>query len=274
MNTGSSSDPKIFLPSIDFFMSIKPASHAAHSFSSDYSYLCYIALYQFAASFCRSKKVLDAACGLGFGSYYLAHTASDVIGIDIAADNIAYAQQQYQKANLSYIGADATATDFDVAQFETIVSLETFEHIPPDKALTFLNELKRLLEAGGHLVISTPNRDVYSQISKTPDHVNELNVEEFLKLLSGVFKSCEPYYQRKGVLKEAKTFYGTVRKDRFKLRRFIPRRIKSGFKKKFAPQLQDDLAKILSQLQVHKAGSAEEVKDAVVQVWVCRNRNE
>ena len=270
MKNSSSSDPNTFLPSIDFFMSIKPASVAAHSFSSDYSYLCYVALYQFAASLCRGKKVLDAASGLGYGSYYLAHLASDVIGIDIAADNIAYAQQHYQRANLNYLCADATATDFEACQFETIVSLETFEHIPPEKALTFLNELKRLLKRNGHLVISTPNRDVYRQISVTPGHVNELTVPEFSRLLHHVFESCEPYYQRKGVLKQAKAFYASVRKDRFKLRRFIPKWLKSSFKKIYAPQLQQDHAKILSQLQVGRANSVDEVNDAVVQVWVSR----
>lgn len=254
---------------LDFVDKIRPGSYDAHSFKSEYSYLCYIALYQFAMEFCENKTVLDAACGLGYGSYLLAQSAKKVTGIEIIASNIDFSRQNYKKENLDYFVADATVMDFSDGQFDAIVSIETFEHIPPEKALQFLEEFRRVLKPGGTLVISTPNHDVYSQISRTPDHVNELNVDDFAALLCQVFDHCEPYYQRKGVLQTTGRYYSALKKDKLNLRRFVPRWIVEKIRSIAAPQLQQSMQQTLQQVQVHKAGNIDEVKDAVVQVWVC-----
>ncbi len=248
---------------------IRPGSYDAHSFKSEYSYLCYIALYQFAMNFCKDRTVLDAACGLGYGSYLLAREAKIVTGIEIVNSNIEFAGQNYKKQNLNFLVTDATATDFKNYQFDTIVSVETFEHIPPKKALQFLREFKRILKPGGTLVISTPNHDVYSQISRTKDHVNELNVDDFEALLRQVFDKYEPYYQRKGVLQTTGRYYSALKKDKLNLRRFVPRWLVEKIRKIAAPQLQKSMQETLLQVQVHKAENKDEVKDAVVQVWVC-----
>ena len=257
-----------FLRMID---EIRPGSYDAHSFKSEYSYLCYIALYQFATQFCKEKIVLDAACGLGYGSYLLAQNAEKVTGIEIVASNIEFSQQNYKKDNLSFLVADATAMDFHDDQFDVVVSIETFEHIPPEKALQFLEEFRRVLKPGGTLVISTPNHDIYSQISRTPDHINELNVDDFEALLCRVFKECEPYYQRKGVLQTTGRYYSALKKDKYNLRRFVPHWIVGKIRSIAAPHLQKSMQEILQQVQVHKAENRDEVKDAVVQVWVCKN---
>lgn len=248
---------------------IRPGSYDAHSFKNEYSYLCYIALYQFAMNFCQNKTVLDAACGLGYGSYLLAREAKAVTGIEIVSSNIEFAEENYKKDNLNFVVADATATDFKDDQYDVVVSIETFEHIPPDKALRFLREFKRVLNPDGILVISTPNRDVYSQISHTPDHVNELNVDDFEALLCQVFDHCRPYYQRKGVLQTSGRYYSAIKKDKLNLRRFVPRRLVEKIRRIAAPQLQKSMEETLRQVQVHQADNKDEVKDAVVQVWVC-----
>ncbi len=258
-------------PGLDFIEKIKPQNYAAHSFSSQYGYLCYIALYQFAAAFCTGKNALDAASGLGFGSYLLAFKARHVTGVEIETNVIEYAKAHYIKDNLNFILADATAMNFDDGMFDVIVSLETFEHIPPDKALPFIKELKRVLKPRGTLIISTPNHDVYSRITRTPDHVNELNVDDFRNLVSSVFQNCTPYYQRKGVLQTTGKYFSVVKKDRLKLRRFLPNWLRNSIRKAAAPQLQKQPAEILQEVQVSRANTVDEVKDAVFQIWVCRS---
>jgi len=257
-------------PGLDFIEKIKPRNYATHSFSSQYGYLCYIALYQFAASFCVGNKVLDAASGLGFGSYLLAHKAQHVTGVEIEKDVIEYAKKNYKKENLDFILADATSMNFGNDMFDVVVSMETFEHIPPDKALQFIKELKRVLKPRGTLIISTPNHDVYSQITRTQDHVNELNVDDFRKLISSVFNNCLPYYQRKGVLQTTGKYFSVVKKDKLKLRRFVPHWLRNKIRKVAAPQLQNEPAEILKEVQVLKAATDDDVKDAVFQVWVCK----
>ncbi|HPG40618.1 MAG TPA: class I SAM-dependent methyltransferase [bacterium] len=259
-------------PDLEFIEKIKPANIASHSFSSQYGYLCYIALYKFAATFCEAKTVLDAACGLGFGSYLLAHKAAQVTGVEIVAQVIDYARSNYKKDNMQFIHADATSLDFADHSFDLVVSLETFEHIPRDKAGKFLNELQRVLKPGGILVLSTPNHDVYSKISQTPDHVNELNVDELESLLTQYFADCQPYYQRKGVLQTTGKYYAFVSKDRLKLRRFIPNRLRNLIRRFTAPQLQKNPQEILQEVQVHRAVNKDDVKNAVVQIWVCSKK--
>ena len=259
-------------PTFEFIQKIKPGSYDAHSFAGEYSYLCYIALYQFAVNFCERKNVLDAACGLGYGSYLLAHKAVNVTGLEIVESNIKFARKNYEKENLHFVVQDATQMQFEDNTFDTIVSIETFEHVPPELAGKFLSEFKRVLKPDGTLVISTPNTDVYSKISKTPDHVNELNVDDFYNVLLTEFKICAPYYQRKGVLEKTGKYYSTVQKDKFGLRKLIPDSLRKLIRRIVAPDLEKKPNEILQSVQVTKAASLQEVKDSVVQIWVCQNK--
>ena len=51
--------------------------------------------YQFAGAFAAGRRVLDAACGEGYGSALLARSAASVVGVDIAADAVAHARARY-----------------------------------------------------------------------------------------------------------------------------------------------------------------------------------
>ena len=64
----------------------------------------HIVRYLFASQFVRSKVVLDAACGTGYGSSLLLDKgAKKVIGVDISKDAIDYCNQNYKKENLEYL---------------------------------------------------------------------------------------------------------------------------------------------------------------------------
>lgn len=256
-------------PSLSFINSINPGNVDAHFYSTQFSYLCYIALYQFAASFCEGADVLDAACGLGFGSRLLAETANHVTGIDLVPEDISFATLNYPNERTRFLTMDATATTFKDGQFDRIISLETFEHIPPEKEMVFLGELKRLLKPGGLLILSTPNREVYSRISRTPDHVNELNVDEMKIRLEPLFEEIIPFYQRKDALKSG-AYYAAARKDRWQIRKLAPKWLKRIIRKIFAVELERTPIEILESVQVCRASQLSDVEAAVFQVWVCR----
>ncbi len=255
---------------IEKICSIKPDRSHFREGMSDYSYICYIALYQFAVPYCQDKNVLDAACGIGFGSFFLAQTARQVIGLDIDPTCLAYAIQRYQNRNLHFFLTDAVATCFANGSFDIVVSIETFEHIVPEKALLFLREIHRLLVPGGFLIISTPNRRVNRKISRNAAHINEMGVEDFFNLIRSVFPDCRPFYQRKNVLRSMGRFYSVVRVDRLKLRSIFPRSFRKKVSRLAAPQLYSDIPDLLKQLSVHEASSLDELKDAVIQIALCR----
>jgi 2-polyprenyl-3-methyl-5-hydroxy-6-metoxy-1,4-benzoquinol methylase len=87
--------------------------------------------YEFAALHLSGQRVLDMACGCGYGTALLAERNPDkqVTGVDIDPAAIAYARAHYQQPNLRYECADAEQFSSDQG-FECIVSLETFE-LPP-----------------------------------------------------------------------------------------------------------------------------------------------
>src|SRR5689334_11915356 len=68
--------------------------------------------YAFARRLVQGKRVLDCACGEGYGSALLADGAAEVVGVDIDAAAIAHAEERYgARANLRYEKGDATALE-------------------------------------------------------------------------------------------------------------------------------------------------------------------
>lgn len=150
--------------------------------------------YQFALGLAKGKRVLDVACGEGYGSNLLAMVASEVVGADISAEAVAHAQARYgQKANLSYVQADVAHLDFEASRFDVVVSFETLEHLAEQEAL--VDGFARVLADDGILLISSPDKRVYSDLAgfRNEFHVRELYREELLALLQPRFAHVRLY---------------------------------------------------------------------------------
>lgn len=154
----------------------------------------HLARYEFAATYCRGKDVLDVACGTGYGSVILLENgqALSVLGIDISAGAIAYAQERYSPRGPSFQVGDILDLSQVNRLFDLIVCFETIEHTrAPKRALA---ELARLLRPDGLLIISTPNRILNSPgvpywVEPCNEyHVREFSRREFQSLLSYEFE--------------------------------------------------------------------------------------
>lgn len=154
--------------------------------------------YAFAAGFAQGRRVLDAACGEGYGSALLARNAADVHGVDLSAEAIAHARQRYGTATgLRFDVADVTALDpFVDASYDLIVCFETLEHVHAQERM--LAGFARLLAPGGLLVISSPDKRTYSDLSgfRNEHHVRELYRDELVKLLAGHFPAHRLFGQK------------------------------------------------------------------------------
>lgn len=141
------------------------------------------------------KNVLDAACGVGYGSQILALAgAKHVTGIDIASDAIQEAKAHFCEANTSYQEADVTHLPFPDGSFDAAISFETIEHLQSPRL--FVQELNRVLKLGGLLIISTPNRDFGVKTSKAnPYHLSDMNFNEFTDLIGEFFVIQKKYSQ-------------------------------------------------------------------------------
>jgi ubiquinone/menaquinone biosynthesis C-methylase UbiE len=153
--------------------------------------------YAFARGFAAGKRVLDAACGEGYGSALLADTAADVIGVDIDEASVAHARARYaSKPRLRYECADATNLPFADRAFDLVVSFETLEHLAAQEQL--LAGFARVLDSDGVLIISSPDKRTYSELAgfRNEFHVRELYREELLDLVTPHFPHMRLYGQK------------------------------------------------------------------------------
>ncbi|MBS3903241.1 MAG: class I SAM-dependent methyltransferase [Anaplasmataceae bacterium] len=149
--------------------------------------------YLFASKLVQGKKILDIACGEGYGSFFLAQFAQSVVGVDYDEKSVLHAADKYrQKENLTFrVGSMTDIPIVGEGMFDAIVSFESIEHIVEQDE--FLKEVKRLLSRDGIFIASTPNRAVYSDKNKhrNPFHLKELYFDDFKKLLETHFLSVK-----------------------------------------------------------------------------------
>ncbi|MDX3934241.1 glycosyltransferase [Stenotrophomonas sp.] len=140
----------------------------------------------------EGKDVLDVASGEGYGSAMLASKARSVRGVDISHDAVNHAAERYASLdNLQYLQGSAAAIPLADYSVDVVVSFETIEHLLEQDEM--MAEIRRVLRPDGILVMSSPNKEVYSdQAGYHNDyHVKELYLNEFQALLEKYFPAVE-----------------------------------------------------------------------------------
>jgi SAM-dependent methyltransferase len=155
--------------------------------------------YAFARRFVHGKRVLDAACGEGYGSALLGSVAQSVIGIDVDLATINHASATYgEGTRIQFIPTSCTGLPLPSDSVDVIVSFETIEHLEPEEQPDMLAEFARVLAPDGLLIISSPNKRLYSEARAyvNPYHLRELYRDELAHLLSRRFPAQQWYHQR------------------------------------------------------------------------------
>ncbi|MBN1783285.1 class I SAM-dependent methyltransferase [bacterium] len=242
------------------------------AFQDDYTYACYCSFYLFARHFCQGMNVLDAACGYGYGSRLLAKTASSVTGVDLSGEAIAFAGQHYGEEGRHFECMDVTRLRFDENRFDAIVSIETFEHLPPERTNHFIQSLQKVLKPGGRLILSTPVKSVYDQIARTPDHINEMDPGPFVRLFQDRFDDPVFYISQKDALKKRRLAMTLSDGDRFNLRRMIPKGLRKRLKRGMGGGWKNDFPGLLAYWRVDYAENITEMESAIFQIVAASNR--
>src|SRR6266498_348988 len=151
--------------------------------------------YAFARAYSTGKTVLDIASGEGYGTNLLALEAKFVYGVDLSEDAVKHANKLYGEVNKKFLIGDVTQIPLKDNEVDLVVSFETIEHVHDHNKM--LQECKRVLKEDGALIISTPNKRIYSDIPgyKNPFHVKELYEEEFIDLIRKYFSNILLYKQ-------------------------------------------------------------------------------
>jgi ubiquinone/menaquinone biosynthesis C-methylase UbiE len=183
--------------------------------------------YAYAATLTKSKRVLDLACGEGYGARLLAAEACAVVGIDIDERVVRHARAKYGSSNLEFVCGSITAVPVGKDHsFDVIICFEAIEHIENHEAL--LEEVKRLLQPHGVFIASTPNKAIYrgGSAEGNPFHVKELYFEEFQALLGRYFGNMRFLGQR---IHPASSIWALQGQNGNEFREFVVERSDSGF---------------------------------------------
>ena len=138
------------------------------------------ARYRFASRTLRFRRLLDVACGSGYGVSMLS-SKGWVVGVDVDEEALRSARQAGP-----VVASDGCRLPFLDGAFDAVVTLETIEHL--EHRDEFLAELARVLEPGGSLVLSTPNALYTRPVNGRPHnpfHVFEYTPDQLLRAVRG-----------------------------------------------------------------------------------------
>ncbi|MEE9606466.1 MAG: class I SAM-dependent methyltransferase [Myxococcota bacterium] len=136
--------------------------------------------YEFAARHARPGRLLDMACGVGYGTRLLVDRVRppvSAMGVDISEEAIAYARKRYGGCDVEFRGANALQFH-DPDGFDTIVSIETVEHVEDAEGL--IARLVGLLRPGGVLVVSVPTTP---SVDLNPHHHRDFSESSLRRLV-------------------------------------------------------------------------------------------
>jgi len=158
----------------------------------------HVARYFLLAEHVKGRRVLDIACGEGWGSYLMAKKwgAGFVHAVDRSPEAIQEARKRFHLPNIEWSVMDAerlNPSDFNLP-FDVVVSIETLEHLNHPEA--FLGVISHLINPGGLILISCPNdRWFYGPgKSKNPYHARTYSFFQFRELTESVLGPASKYF--------------------------------------------------------------------------------
>ncbi len=146
------------------------------------------AVYQWIGARVVGRRVIDMACGEGYGAELLARSAATVVGVEANPEAFEHASVRYRGRNLRF-ERGLVETHGEPGSYDAVVFLQTIEHVRDPAAV--LEHHRSLLAAGGSVYVSTPNLLTLAppgaKHSGNPWHLREYRAEEFCLLCEAVF---------------------------------------------------------------------------------------
>ncbi len=158
----------------------------------NYWFRRHLAVYEWIGARVAGLRVIDMACGEGYGSDVLAGSALSVVGVDANPEAHEHARLRYRRANLRF---ERALIEGFSEPADAVVFLQTIEHLTdPGRAL---EHFRSLLTDGGTVFVSTPNvltlAPKGADRSDNPWHLHEYRAGEFEELCRASFAEVELY---------------------------------------------------------------------------------
>jgi SAM-dependent methyltransferase len=160
--------------------------------AENYWFQRHLAVYEWIGARVTGLRVLDMACGEGYGSEVLSRTATSVTGVDANPEAHEHAALRYRRENLRF-ERGIVETHGEPGSYDAVVFLQTIEHVQDPRRV--LEHFDRLLAPGGVAYVSTPNVLTLAppgqEKSGNPWHIKEYRAQEFDDLCRSVFGHVE-----------------------------------------------------------------------------------
>jgi SAM-dependent methyltransferase len=158
----------------------------------NYWFRRHLVVYEWIAARVGGRRIVDLACGEGYGSALLARNAASVVGVDANPEAFEHARLKYTAPNL---GFERNMIELWQGDVDCVVFLQTIEHVQDADAM--LEHVRELIGPDGVAYITTPNvltlAPKGAERSGNPWHVREYRPEEFRAL-------CERHFGTVGLL--------------------------------------------------------------------------
>ena len=157
--------------------------------AENYWFRRHLVVYEWIAERCAGLRVVDMACGEGYGTEALARRAREVTGVDANPDASEHARLKYTRPGVRFV---RNMIELHSEPCDAVVFLQTIEHVPdPDGVLRHFKEM------AGTVYVSTPNlltlAPAGADKSGNPWHLREYRVAEFRALCESVFERVDLY---------------------------------------------------------------------------------
>lgn len=111
--------------------------------------------YLFAVPYIKNKRVLDAGCGLGWGSYLISDFPESIISIDIDTKSLEFARKAWKDPRLSFRKKSVLEMSGYANLFDVVLSYEVIEHLQYDDGKKYIEQVSAVLHDKGILVMSS-----------------------------------------------------------------------------------------------------------------------
>jgi SAM-dependent methyltransferase len=156
--------------------------------AENYWFRRHLAVYEWIGARVIGGRVIDLACGEGYGSEVLSRSAASVVGVDANPQAYEHARLRYERQNLTF-ERGMVENYGEPGAYDAVVFLQTIEHVQDPAAV--LRHFRALLAPGGTAYVSTPNLLTLAPPgapkSDNPWHVKEYRAHEFDHLCRSVF---------------------------------------------------------------------------------------
>jgi SAM-dependent methyltransferase len=154
----------------------------------NYWFRRHLVVYEWIAARAHGRRVVDLACGEGYGSAVLAETAASVVGVDANPEAYEHARLKYQG-----VGFERNMIELWAGDVDCVVFLQTIEHVQDPDAV--LEHVRELIGPKGVAYVSTPNvltlAPKGAERSGNPWHVREYRAEDYRALCERHFGSVD-----------------------------------------------------------------------------------